>query len=58
MIEKAKFKPFDEINSIHKFNVPQTKALNVNGKDLINTINSQAVQQQVSSNNSLKRIIK
>jgi hypothetical protein len=34
LIEDAKLKPFDEVNGVHKFNLPEIKATGKSGKEL------------------------
>jgi hypothetical protein len=34
LIEKAKLKPFDEVNSVHQFNLPEIKSTGQNAREI------------------------
>lgn len=58
LIAKAQLKPFDEVNSVHKFQMPDIKASGTSGKDLAKKLQNQEEVKKFASNNSMKRIIK
>ena len=51
-------RPFDEVNSVHKFKVPEIKASGTSGKELVKQLESEEAVKKISNNNSMKRIVR